>query len=85
MDLYLSDEYAKDWNDIVTLAQKDDEASRRLLTRYVLEAIRISSAAPGVSRKVAKDIVVSDGAEQVDLKAGDMLFVDLVICRLSQS
>lgn len=85
MDLYLSDEYAKDWNDIVTLAHKDDEASRKLLTRYVLEAIRISSAAAGVSRKVAKDIVVSDGAEQVDLKAGDMLFVDLVICRLPQS
>jgi cytochrome P450 len=79
IDLYLSDEYAKDWKDIVDLANGEDtDASRKALTRYVMEAMRITTSAAGVSRKVANDIVIQDGDRQVSLKAGDMLFADLV-------
>lgn len=79
MDMYLSDEYAQDWKDIVTLANSEDtEATRNKLMRYVMEAMRITTSAAGVSRKVVNDIVVQDGANSVSLKAGDMLFADLV-------
>jgi cytochrome P450 len=79
IDMYLSDEYAQDWNDIVTLANSEDtEATRNKLMRYVMEAMRITTSAAGVSRKVVNDIVVQDGENSVSLKAGDMLFADLV-------
>jgi cytochrome P450 len=79
MDMYLSDEYAADWKAIVALANSEDtDASRKALTRYVMEAMRITTSAAGVSRKVANDIVIQDGDRQVSLKAGDMLFADLV-------
>ena|ERR1700721_2799774 len=85
IDLYLSPDYAHDWKAIVGLSKSDDEASRKKLTRYVMEACRIVSSAAGVSRIVAKDIVVTDGDKQVTLQAGQQLFVDLVYLSLRNS
>jgi linoleate 10R-lipoxygenase len=78
LDLYLSDEYQQDWNEIVRLAKIDDQASREKLTRYTMEGVRLSTVAPQLNRNVARDAVVDNGGEQVHCKEGDIIFLDLV-------
>ena len=78
MDLYLSPQYADEWNAIKILAQSDDTDSLAKLTRYVMEAMRISSSAAGVERIAANNIVVQDGGNKVSCTVGDQVFVDLV-------
>ena len=74
----MSDEYRDDWTEIIRLSKLEDEGSLTTLTRYVMEGIRIISAAAGVSRMCAKDIIVADGKNNVTCSAGDMVFIDLV-------
>lgn len=74
----MSPEYADDWKAVKELAKLNDSASLAKLTRYVMEAMRISSAAAGVTRTVANDIVVQDGLNKVTFTAGETMFIDLV-------
>jgi cytochrome P450 len=83
MDLYLSEEYHKDWLEIIRLSKLEDTDSIHKLTRYIMEAMRITSSAAGVSRVCAKDIVVADGDRKVACSAGDMVFIDLVFPKFS--
>lgn len=74
----MSDDYRQDWLEIVRLSKLDDTESIHKLTRYVMEGSRIVSAAPGVLRACAKDIVVADGERKVSCTDGDQVFIDLV-------
>jgi cytochrome P450 len=76
--LYLSDAYDKEWQDIVRLANSDKEEDREKLTKYVMEACRLSTISPQLSRVAAKDMVLDDKGKKVSCKAGERLFVDLV-------
>ena len=78
LDLYLSPEYHEDWMEIVRLSRLNDEDSHSKLTRYVMEACRLCSAAPGVARTVTKNTTITNGDKQVICKPGDTVFVDLV-------
>jgi len=78
LDLYLSDQYQKEWDEIVRLSKLDDTASREKLTKYVMEGCRLSTVAPQLNRVVAKDAVVDDGGKGVQCKAGDIVFLNLV-------
>lgn len=62
VDLYLSDNYKQYKKRIVELAQKDDEASYKELTGFVLEGMRHASVLPGVPRVASKDTTLQDGS-----------------------
>jgi linoleate 8R-lipoxygenase / 9,12-octadecadienoate 8-hydroperoxide 8R-isomerase len=79
LDLYLSDRYKKHWPEIVRLAQLDDEASRKKLRAYALEACRLFTQSYGLFRRVAEDCVVEEGGTKYSLKTGDEIFVNLVL------
>jgi hypothetical protein len=78
LDLFLSPEYADDWKAVKQLAKSNNADSLATLTRYVMEAMRISSAAAGVTRTLAHDTAIQDGPNRVTFNTGETMFIDLV-------
>ena len=78
LDLYLFDEYWKDWDAIVRLAKIKDQLSWEKSTRYVIEGCHLSIVAQQLNRVVAKDAVIDDRGKQIHCKAGDIIFLNLV-------
>ena len=61
------------------LAHLDDAASRKKLRAYALEGTRLSTQSYGLFRDVASDCTIEEAGVQYNLKAGDEIFVNLVI------
>jgi hypothetical protein len=78
LDLFLSDKYKADWDNIVKLAQKDDADSRAKLRKYALEGGRIATQSFGLFRDVAKATSVTENGKTTNLQPGQEIFVNLV-------
>jgi linoleate 10R-lipoxygenase len=79
LDLYMSEKYAHHWPTIVKLAKLDDKESREKLRRYAMEACRLNTQSFGLFRTVAKDITIEEAGTTYNLKAGEEVFVNLVL------
>jgi hypothetical protein len=78
LDLFLSDKYKADWDNIVKLAQKDDADSRAKLRKYAMEGCRIATQSFGLFRDVAKATSVTEAGKTTNLQPGQEIFVNLV-------
>ncbi|KAF7720011.1 Psi-producing oxygenase A [Penicillium ucsense] len=77
LDFYLRPENAHHLAEIQRLSREDTRESDDLLLRYFMEGGRICSSV-ALPRVVAKPTVIEDDGEQVDLKAGEAIFLNLV-------
>ncbi|KAF9500697.1 heme peroxidase [Pleurotus eryngii] len=76
VDFYLDDARAKERNEIIRLAQKDDAQSTELLQGYVREAMRFNPQFTGLWRDVAVDATIPQGGNlpPIKVKAGDRIW-----------
>ena len=80
IDVYLSEEYSHQWQQIVRLAQMDDDDSNSKLQTYALEGIRLSKKGFGHVRfRVTHDMALQEGGKTLNIESGNELFVDLVV------
>lgn len=78
LDLFLSEKYISHWPKIQELAASENPAAFELLKKYALEGYRLATPAFGLLRKAETDTTVEDGANTVNVKKGEQIFVDFV-------
>ncbi|KAI5476094.1 linoleate diol synthase [Pseudohyphozyma bogoriensis] len=77
VDTILRPEYEAEAKEIARLAKSGTGGDDALLSGYIREFMRINPIVVGLPRVAAKDVSVQDGAETVDLKAGDRVLIGI--------